>query len=106
MLPASGYSPWMCLSFDVACVEFVERWERERDATVEVLAPRGKRKPTVPAPKHSPDQLLRWLGIDPDDIAREGAALDPTIEAMADDILSGRADWLGVDDEDEATEVD
>jgi hypothetical protein len=73
-------------------VEFVERWERERDATVEVPAPSGKRKPTVPQPKHAPDQLLRWLGIEPEDI--RAAEVDPAIEAMADDILSGRADWL------------
>lgn len=75
-------------------MEFVERWERERDATVEVPAPSGKRKPTVSQPKHAPDQLMRWLGIDPDDIREHEHYVDPAIEAMADDILSGRADWL------------
>lgn len=93
-------TPLACLRFDIACLEFVERWERERDATVEVPAPGGKRKPTVPKPKHSPDQLLRWLGIDPEDVAAEGVDLDPAIEAMADEILSGRADWLLADDDD------
>lgn len=93
----SQYSPSACLAFDLACVEFVERWERERDATVEVPAPKGKRNPTVPKPKHSPEQLLRWLGIKPEDI--RSADVDPAIEAMADDILSGRAEWLGLDDE-------
>jgi hypothetical protein len=98
-LPQAGHSPLTCLRFDLACVEFVDRWERERDATVEVPAPSGKRKPTVPKPKHSPDQLLRWLGIDPEEIAREDAP-DPMVEAMADEILSGRADWLGLGDAD------
>jgi hypothetical protein len=93
-MPEAGFSPRACLDFDLACVEFVERWERERDATVEVPAPSGKRKPTVPQPKHSPDQLLRWLGIDPDEVADAAAYVDPAVEAMADDILSGRADWL------------
>lgn len=92
-LPQAGFSPSACLSFDLACVEFVERWERERDATVEVPASSGKRKPTVPQPKHSPDQLLRWLGIDPEDVHAD-ESVDPAIEAMADDILSGRASWL------------
>lgn len=92
-LTASGFSPLTCLRFDLACIEFVDRWERERDATVEVPAPSGKHKTTVPKPKHSPEQLLRWLGIDPEEIGRADAP-DPLVEAMADDILSGRADWL------------
>ena len=95
----AGYSPLSCLRFDVACVEFVERWERERDATVEVPAPKPSGKHyTVPQPKHSPDQLLRWLGLDPDELHAAEESVDPAVEAMAADILAGRAAWLGLDD--------
>jgi hypothetical protein len=92
--PEPAFSPLARLRFDLACLEFVERWERERDATVEVPAPRGKRNPTVPKPKHSPEQLLAWLGIDADELSERRAAADPFVEAMADQILSGQAEWL------------
>jgi hypothetical protein len=90
------FSHKSCLDFDEACRIFVETWERKRDETRQVPAPKAKRNPTVPEAVNAPEQLLRWLGIEPEDI--RSADVDPTIEAMAEDILSGRADWLGLDD--------
>jgi hypothetical protein len=90
-----GFGWLTCLRFDEACLSFVDEWERRRDATKQVPAPSGKRKPTIAAPEHSPAQLLRWLGIDPDDMPDAGERyVDPQVEAMAADILAGRAEWL------------
>ena len=47
-------------------------------------------------PKFTRDQLLGFLGIDSEEVARPGdiGAVDEVADEMAADILSGKADWL------------
>lgn len=96
----SGYDAETALAFDVAALEFAQRFERMRDATKQVPAPpAGKRHtPTQTVPKHSEDELLRVLGVDPED----EVALATVAGAMAD------IDWDAVDwdDDEDAPEGD
>lgn len=61
--------PWSCLSFDVACVEYDERFtlelERTKDVplTPEEIKQRERQKPTKLEPAHSHALLMRLLGI-------------------------------------------
>lgn len=93
-MPEAGYDHRSCLSFDVACVEFVESFESEQNATVQKPAPKGKRRATVPVPKHPPEVLLQMLGIDPDAAREKGLRVDAYTEELAESILTGEADWL------------
>lgn len=87
-----------CLDFDVACLEYDLEMDRREHATKEEAAPKGKKRRTVQVPKYEPDELLRWQGIDPAEVKREGIETDPGITAMADEILTGNADWLYLED--------
>lgn len=93
-MPQTGYDPFTCLRFDVACVEYEGAWEREKGRTVQVPVPSGKRRPTMPAPAHTPDVLLQLLGIDPQEARGAGLEIDERTEELADEILTGAADWL------------
>lgn len=50
----------------------------------------------VPKPKYSEEDFHRFLGIDRflEEIGEQRLSADPLVEAMADDILRGAADWL------------
>lgn len=58
-----------CLGFDLAAVSFVNQFERMRDARVEVPAPeldgKRKRKPTKWVPQYTEEELMVFLGINP-----------------------------------------
>lgn len=87
-----------CLDFDIACVEYDHEMERREHATKEETAPKkSKKRQTVQVPKYEPEQLLLWQGIDPAEVKSKGIELDPGITAMADEILTGQADWLYLD---------
>lgn len=92
-----GFSWSQCLAFDLACLEFVERYEREEEATREVpmTAADKKRRQTKLVPKHTPDALLAMLGIDVAGVRGESDPDEAMVDALARDILTGRADWLG-----------
>lgn len=85
-----------CLSFDVACVAYDERFDQELKATKEVPAPQTKRQPTIPVPLHEQEELMRMLGFSKEDIEQtmESEAEDPRVTALVDDILRGSAAWL------------
>ena len=83
-----------CLDFDIACVEYDREMERRENATKEEAAPKGKKRRTVQVPKYEPEQLLLWQGIDPAQVKSKGIEIDPGVMAMADEILTGNADWL------------
>lgn len=87
-----------CLSFDVACVEYDREMERREHATTEEPAPKPKKRRTHQVPKYQAEQLLVWQGLDPEEIKRHGIEMDPGVTAMADDILTGKADWLYLDE--------
>lgn len=73
--------------------------ERREHATKEEAAPKkSSKRRTVQVPAHSPEQLLLWQGIDPAEVKQTGIELDPGITAMADEILTGQASWLYLDD--------
>lgn len=77
-------------------LEFGESFEAAREATVEIPAPKERKRPTVPKAKYSQEDFLRFLGIDTllEDIGEPRLGADPLVEAMASDILRGTADWL------------
>lgn len=85
-----------CLEFDFACVEFVEEFERAEALTVEVPLTDAdkKKKATKLVPAHSPETLLRMLGIDVAMLGTPAAEVDPAVDRIADEIRSGRASWL------------
>lgn len=66
--------PWSCLSFDVGCVEFDERFtiEMERtkevDMTPEEIRKRDDRKATKLEPANSHAVLMQLLGVPTDEI--------------------------------------
>ncbi len=98
-LHEAGYSYRTCLALDLDWLQYVQRFERMRDATKLVPAERRDKraKPMTSAPKHTEEELLRYLGVDPDD----DAARDAVEGALAD------IDWDAVpwdDDEPEGEE--
>jgi hypothetical protein len=77
-----------CLSFDVACVEFEERFAQERDATQEIplsesdVRARDRSRQTKTVPLHSHARLMHFLGLaDGDD--RVTDTLDPDLMVSA-----------------------
>ena len=96
-LRRAGFSETACLDFDLAVLEFGESFERERNATVSVVAS-GKPKKIryVQVPKYTPKELAeKFLQIDTsiiDDIEEAAAEM---VDDLAEDILAGDADdWL------------
>jgi hypothetical protein len=92
-----GYSPDACLSFDVACVEYDERFQHELERTRWVpLASERDSKPMTQVPFHEHATLLRLLGLAPPPSAPETPVSPEAhrVSAMADDVLRGTADWL------------
>lgn len=82
----AGYSEWQCLAFDFGAVSFVNQFERAVAETEMVEAPRQRKaRPMQAVPKHTPEDLMRMIDIDPDDVkARE--LLDEVVDpAMWDE---------------------
>ena len=81
--------PWSCLSFDVACVEFDERFQLELEATKEVeLTPEERKAEYVPTKLVAANdhrELNRMLGIPVD---------DDEAEATAGDQMTRAAEWF------------
>lgn len=79
--------PWSCLSFDVACVEFDERFQLEHDATKEVeLTPEEIKqdyRPTKLERVNDHKTLMRLLAIDVDEAEDEATAADQMTRAAA-----------------------
>lgn len=90
--PEMGCDEATCLSFDIACLEFDERYRREAEATKEVPAPKHHGPAMTLKPLHDVTTLRRLLGLSSEDDAR--VETTPEIEAMAAEILRGDAVWL------------
>lgn len=94
-----GLSARARLSFDVACIEFDERFQLELDATVEVpLTDEEKRKPYVPTktePANTHDQLMAMLGL-----ALDEDGVDGDVKAS---VMNRAADWFRTGGLSEAT---
>lgn len=90
-----GYSARDRLEFDLGIVGFARKFERRMEETKEVAAPKPSRQRKIRVPLHEKETYLGWLGISEESIrAAKDEALDPEVEAMVDDLLSGKADWL------------
>lgn len=85
-----GLTGQACLSFDVACVEFDERFQLELDATKEVelsedeLRSRDKAKPTKTVAANSHAQIMHFLALPVTDD-------DETIDQ---NVMTAAADWF------------
>jgi hypothetical protein len=80
-----GYSSRTRQALDLMALEFGEAFERARDATVMVDAPQQPRKarPQVAKPLYTQEQLLRFLGVETEE-------LDPlTQAAVTTDMFEG-----------------
>lgn len=88
------FSPWACLSFDVACVEYDERLQQEIEATrEEPLSPEERKREYVPTQTlavNDRDTILRMMGLTPD-TAGDTAVPRPTVPANT---MSAAAAWL------------
>ena len=95
-LASQGLTDYQLLSFDLAVVAFNDEYEAAERATETVPAPHRTPKPSIQVPKYTRDQLLGFLGIDPEEVVRPGdiGAVDEVADELAADILSGKADWL------------
>lgn len=95
-LRESGYDAYTALAFDLAVVGFGEEFEAAQQATVDVPAPKERKRPTVPKAKYDAEDFRRFLGIP--DVERYDATervdTDSVTEDMIQDILRGTADWL------------
>ena len=96
MLPQHGIDPWSCLSFDIACVSFVERYEQMAQATIEVPMTEAekKQKAMKRVPAYSLEDLMRVLRLPYEESREQLMLLNPMVIEKAEDILSGNADWL------------
>lgn len=95
-LTRAGYDPLTCLDFDFAVLEFGESFEAAREATEQVPAPPAskRRRPMTTKPKYTPEELQEFLSIPVEWTKPARAEDDPEVVEMAEDILSGKADWL------------
>lgn len=89
-----GYSHRDRLEFDLGIVGYARKFERKMQETKEAIAPKPDKQRKIRVPLHEKDEYLRWLGVDPETAAAKGEELEPEVEAMVDDLLSGKADWL------------
>lgn len=82
------------MEFDLAALDFVERYEQEEQATKEVPLTASDKKPrkTKLVSKWTPEQLMGFLGLN----EKEEKIMENevVIDQLARDILSGKADWL------------
>lgn len=94
-LREQGFDAYTRLSFDLAVAAFGMEFEAAQQATIEVPATKERRKPTTQKQKYDEADFRRFLGI-PDEEASSGSLMpaDPTVDALVNDILQGRADWL------------
>lgn len=89
-----GYSARDRLEFDMGIVGFARKFERRMEETKEVVAPKPSRIRKIRVPAHVKETFLGWLGIDASQAAPQAEELDPEVEAMVDDLLTGTASWL------------
>lgn len=87
-----GLSEFACLSFDVACVEFDERYTQESERMKEVPAPKHHGPPTTLVPARELDELKFLLGLVP--MFQKMIEADPAVDEMVQEIWAGEADWL------------
>lgn len=87
-----GFDETACLSFDLACLEFDTRYQREADATREVPAPKTTGRAMTLAPLHDLETLRHFLGLEPTPAAQ--LAVDPRVTDLVAELLRGEADWL------------
>jgi hypothetical protein len=63
----SGYSPEVQLAFDRSCLTLVQRYRRMKEQTkLEPVPAEERRRKQIPkrtVPLHSPEELLRFLGV-------------------------------------------
>ncbi|MBS0336814.1 MAG: hypothetical protein JSS40_08400 [Proteobacteria bacterium] len=76
------------LGFDLAVLEFGDAFERARDATVLVDAPKPRKNERLKTsqPKYSREELLAFLGIDAEETT---STLSPLTDSMWDEMEWG-----------------